>query len=134
MRAGRTARPCARWSTSRWSPAAMCCRSQPTPTQSCRSCWRAGPEVRRTFAVAGLLAAAALGLAAFAQPAWRWDLPPGVAPPPGPADNPMSAAKVELARRLFYDADLSIDGTLSCAGCHGQHRAFSESNATYPGV
>jgi cytochrome c peroxidase len=46
----------------------------------------------------------------------------------------MGAAKVELGRRLFYDADLSIDGTLSCAGCHGQHRAFSESNATHPGV
>jgi cytochrome c peroxidase len=90
--------------------------------------------VRRAFAVAGLLAAAALGLAAFAQPAWRWDLPPGVAPPPVPADNPMSVAKVELGRRLFYDADLSVDGTLSCAGCHGQHRAFSESNATHPGV
>jgi cytochrome c peroxidase len=90
--------------------------------------------VVRPLAVAGLLAAAALGLAAFAPPAWRWDLPPGVAPPPVPADNPMSAAKVELGRRLFYDADLSIDGTLSCAGCHGQHRAFSESNATHPGV
>jgi cytochrome c peroxidase len=90
--------------------------------------------VSRKFAVAGLVAAAALGLAAFAEPAWRWDLPPGVAPPPVPADNPMSTAKVELGRRLFYDADLSIDGTLACAGCHGQHRAFSESNATHPGV
>lgn len=88
----------------------------------------------RALAVAGLLAAGALGLSAFAQLTWRWDLPPGVAPPPVPADNPMSAAKVELGRRLFYDADLSVDGTLSCAGCHGQHRAFSESNATHPGV
>ena len=72
---------------------------------------------------------------AFAGPAaWRWSLPPGVTPPPVPADNPMTQAKVELGHRLFYDADLSVDGTLSCAGCHGQHRAFSESNATHPGV
>jgi cytochrome c peroxidase len=82
-----------------------------------------------------LLGAAAVGLAALAAPAaYRWDLPKGIAPPPVPADNPMTAAKVELGHRLFYDADLSIDGTLACAGCHGQHRAFSESNATHPGV
>ncbi len=54
--------------------------------------------------------------------------------PPVPPDNSMSAAKVALGRRLFYDADLSIDGTLSCATCHEQHRAFTEGNATHPGV
>ncbi len=46
----------------------------------------------------------------------------------------MTDAKVELGHRLFYDADLSIDGTLACATCHGQHRGFSDSNATHPGV
>jgi cytochrome c peroxidase len=88
----------------------------------------------RAIAASLALAAAAVLLAAFALPAWRWDLPAGVAPPPVPADNPMSAAKVELGRRLFYDADLSIDGTLACANCHTQHRAFTESNAVHPGV
>jgi cytochrome c peroxidase len=72
--------------------------------------------------------------AARADTMFDWHLPPGVAPPPVPADNPMSAAKVELGRRLFYDADLSIDGTTSCATCHEQHRAFTEGNATHPGV
>ncbi len=82
-----------------------------------------------------LILTTAWGLAAIAGPhAYQWSLPPGIAPPSAPADNPMTEAKVELGRRLFYDADLSIDGTLSCAGCHGQHRAFSESNATHPGV
>jgi cytochrome c peroxidase len=46
----------------------------------------------------------------------------------------MSEAKVELGHRLFYDADLSIDGTTACATCHGQHRGFSDSNATHAGV
>lgn len=46
----------------------------------------------------------------------------------------MSAAKVELGRRLFYDADLSADGTMSCATCHEQHRAFADGNASHPGV
>ena len=46
----------------------------------------------------------------------------------------MSRAKVELGRRLFYDADLSADGTMSCGTCHEQRRAFTEGNATHPGV
>jgi cytochrome c peroxidase len=82
--------------------------------------------------MAGLCALAAF-LLAFA-PAFEWRLPSGVAPPPVPADNPMSDAKVALGRRLFYDADLSIDGTMSCATCHEQRRAFTDSNATHPGV
>jgi len=88
--------------------------------------------MKRGLAVA-LWAAVALSCVA-AAPTFDWRLPRGVAPPPVPADNPMSAAKVELGRRLFYDADLSIDGTLSCASCHEQHRAFTEGNATHPGV
>jgi cytochrome c peroxidase len=88
----------------------------------------------KALAASLAMAAATLFLAAFAQPSWHWDLPAGVTPPPVPADNPMSVAKVELGRRLFYDADLSVDGTLACANCHTQHRAFTESNATHPGV
>jgi cytochrome c peroxidase len=61
-------------------------------------------------------------------------LPAGVTPPPVPADNPPTPAKVELGRRLFYDADLSADGTMACATCHEQKHAFAEGNATHPGV
>jgi cytochrome c peroxidase len=75
---------------------------------------------------------AALLLAA--SPAWRWTLPPGREPPTVPADNPMSAAKVALGRRLFYEADLSVDGTMSCAACHEQKRGFADDNRTRPGV
>jgi cytochrome c peroxidase len=84
----------------------------------------------------GLALAAVAGLACIAatQPAYRWNLPQGVAPPPVPADNPMSDAKVELGRRLFYDGDLSIDGTLSCATCHEQRHGFAEAEATHGGV
>ena len=46
----------------------------------------------------------------------------------------MTAAKVELGRRLFYDADLSVDGTMSCATCHEQKHAFADGNTTHPGV
>lgn len=61
-----------------------------------------------------------------ASPAWVWELPPGVAPPPVPADNPMSPALVELGRHLFHDTRLSATGTQSCATCHQQARAFTD--------
>src|SRR4051812_7466369 len=44
---------------------------------------------------------------ALPAPAFSWRLPDWMAPPPVPADNPMSAAKVELGRHLFFDARLA---------------------------
>ena len=55
-----------------------------------------------------------------------WDLPPGFPRPKVPADNPMSTAKVELGRHLFYDTRLSVTGTFSCATCHEQRLAFTD--------
>jgi cytochrome c peroxidase len=50
---------------------------------------------------------------------FEWTLPVGLdAPPPVPADNPMSAAKVELGHKLFMDRRLSFDGSRSCYSCH----------------
>ena len=43
-------------------------------------------------------------------------------------------AKIELGRRLFYDADLSINGTMSCATCHEQRRSFADGNQAHPGA
>jgi cytochrome c peroxidase len=37
-----------------------------------------------------------------------------------PADNPLSAAKAELGKTLFFDTRLSSDGMMSCQTCH-QH-------------
>lgn len=48
--------------------------------------------------------------------------------------NEIEKAKIELGHRLFYDADLSINGTMSCATCHEQKRAFTDGNSTHPGV
>ncbi|UAJ09919.1 cytochrome-c peroxidase [Glacieibacterium megasporae] len=79
------------------------------------------------------LAIAALILMA-AAPSWDWRSPAGLRPSRVPSGNPMSAAKVELGRRLFYDADLSVDGTMACATCHEQHRAFADGNAAHAGV
>jgi cytochrome c peroxidase len=60
---------------------------------------------------------------------YEWQLPPGFPPPAVPEDNPMTAGKVELGRRLFYDTRLSDNGTYSCATCHEQARAFTDGKA-----
>ena len=60
---------------------------------------------------------------------YEWKLPPGFPYPKVPADNRMSAAKVEAGRYLFYDRDLSANRTQSCATCHQQSRAFSDGMA-----
>src|SRR5690606_15287144 len=57
---------------------------------------------------------------------WRWDLPPGYPEPWVPEDNPMTTAKVELGRHLFYDVRLSADQTMSCSTCHLQALAFTD--------
>jgi cytochrome c peroxidase len=46
-----------------------------------------------------------------------------------PADKPMTAAKVELGRHLFYDVRLSVNGKQACATCHQQARAFTDGKA-----
>src|SRR5574343_1566122 len=65
--------------------------------------------------------------------AWQWNLPAGVPTPVVPADNPMSEAKFQLGRQLFYDKRLSGNGTQSCASCHHQDKAFTDGLAVSPG-
>jgi cytochrome c peroxidase len=48
----------------------------------------------------------------------------------GVAENPLTRAKVELGRQLYFDTRLSSDSTVSCASCHhpdsgyGAHTRF----------
>ncbi len=81
--------------------------------------------------VVGVLVAACGGGESRPEPgpAYAWDLPPGFPTPEVPADNPMSAVKVELGRRLFHDVRLSGNQTLSCASCHLQELAFTDGRA-----
>ena len=50
------------------------------------------------------------------------------------ADLEVTDAGATLGRVLFYDPQLSIDGTVSCATCHQQARAFSDPVAQSTGV
>lgn len=53
---------------------------------------------------------------------------------PTPEGKPLRREEVELGRRLFADARLSRDGTISCASCHEATRAFSDGKAVAEGV
>ena len=43
-----------------------------------------------------------------------------------PADNMLTKQGVQLGRMLFYEKMLSLDGSQSCASCHNQADAFSD--------
>lgn len=42
-----------------------------------------------------------------------------------PEDNPLTRAKIELGRQLYFDPRLSRDGTVSCASCHHPDKGYA---------
>jgi len=51
-----------------------------------------------------------------------------------PADNPLTQSKVDLGRMLFFEKEMSLDGTISCGSCHTQTDGFSDANTFSEGV
>ena len=49
-------------------------------------------------------------------------------------DNPIDDKTATLGRVLFYDKNLSSDGTIACASCHIQARAFGDPSVQSSGV
>jgi cytochrome c peroxidase len=64
----------------------------------------------------------------------RIKAPLGLPPVPIPADNPPTADSIALGRRLYYDPQLSVDGTISCASCHAPQFAFADEHPVSFGV
>jgi cytochrome c peroxidase len=52
----------------------------------------------------------------------------------GMSVKPVDNAKATLGRVLFYDKNLSLDRSTSCASCHKQNKAFSDNVAFSKGV
>ena len=71
-----------------------------------------------TFALSLVLAGAPL----LAQ----WPAVPGFDPMKYPADNPMTAEKVELGKMLYFDKRLSGDGSRSCYSCHVKEKGLTD--------
>ena len=73
-----------------------------------------------------VLAVTVLAAGCGSSDTYSLDLPRGFPEPRIPEDNPLSEAKVELGRFLFYDVRLSENQTQSCGSCHEQARAFTD--------
>jgi cytochrome c peroxidase len=52
----------------------------------------------------------------------------------GLAANPLTRAKIELGRQLYFDPRLSADGTVSCATCHDPNAGWAAHTPTGVGI
>lgn len=51
-----------------------------------------------------------------------------------PAENPLTAPKVELGRLLFYDKRLSKNDTIACFSCHLPDKGFADGKPVSTGI
>ncbi|MBS2021776.1 MAG: cytochrome-c peroxidase, partial [Deltaproteobacteria bacterium] len=72
-----------------------------------------------------------------AAPAPTLPASPGLPKPPlflegveAPADNALTADKVDLGRALFFNPKLSKDGSMSCESCHHPAQAWTSGKVT----
>ena len=57
---------------------------------------------------------------------YEWPIMEGFPKPQVPEDNPMTQAKVNLGKAIFFDKNLSANQQQACASCHQQEFAFGE--------
>jgi cytochrome c peroxidase len=60
--------------------------------------------------------------------------PAGLAALPIPSDNPLTEARIELGKQLYFDPRLSRDNTVSCASCHDPAKGWSNGKAVATGI
>lgn len=54
--------------------------------------------------------------------------------PPVPLENPMTLAKWNLGKKLYYDPILSTTGEVSCASCHSPKKGFTDQKRVSTGI
>lgn len=87
--------------------------------------------------VAAIAAIGAIGSMTLADAAGTFPALGPLPPPPIPADNPMSADKVELGKMLFWDSRLGGDASSPCVVCHEPGKGWGdggEISRGYPGT
>lgn len=90
----------------------------------------------RTAIGAQVVLAAVLPMLTW-QVSWAQDefaVPSGLKDLKIPSDNPLTKAKVDLGRQLYFEPRLSRDNTVSCASCHDPQRGWSNGEAFATGV
>jgi len=60
-------------------------------------------------------------------PAQGASSPLGLPRAPQPVDNPQTPEKIALGKKLFEDKRFSATGDVSCATCHAEEKAFTDS-------
>ncbi len=54
--------------------------------------------------------------------------------PPVPKNNPITPAKIEIGKQLYFDTRISKDGTVSCNSCHSVMGSGEDNRANSVGV
>jgi cytochrome c peroxidase len=68
------------------------------------------------------------------EPALPLGLSQGAGQIQGLSVNPLTRAKIELGRQLYFDTRLSADATVSCASCHDPSMGYSAHTKTGVGI
>ena len=68
------------------------------------------------------------------EPVLPLGLSQGAAQITGLDKNPLTRAKIELGRQLYFDPRLSADSTVSCASCHSPNVGYSANTKTGVGI
>jgi cytochrome c peroxidase len=79
-----------------------------------------------------------LAVAALASAVWSQGGPPPPPPPfppvaPAPPGNPVTTAKTNLGKALFWDEQLSSNGAVACGSCHVNARGGSDPRTAVAG-
>jgi cytochrome c peroxidase len=88
------------------------CRFYPSEMSISEAAAGGGQSLLRRLALSLMVANCLFGAE------FNWSLPRAFPSPSVPSDNPMSAAKVELGRYLFYEKRMSVNSKESCGSCH----------------
>jgi cytochrome c peroxidase len=90
----------------------------------------------KRFLATTLLALATLPAAAEWEESaeYPYPVPLGLQKPRVPADNPVTDAKVDLGKKLYFDKRLSADGTVSCATCHDPQKGWTDQAKVSTGI
>jgi cytochrome c peroxidase len=68
------------------------------------------------------------------EPVLPLGLSQGAAQITGLDTNPLTRAKIELGRQLYFDPRLSADSTVSCASCHNPAEGYTAHTTTGVGI
>ena len=68
------------------------------------------------------------------RPLTQVGVPPAATRAAIPPDNRQTPEKIALGQRLFFEPNLSADGTVACASCHDPRRAFTDGRPASIGI